>query len=271
MGVYYSMCCLISRENLINGLQQLALFEFNSKNETLEMGRSIYSPRDEHYYIKNTPIENIVTTLVDPTRFSGTEFLQVDPSVDLRMNESTLLKCNLKQGESIVTVWFTPWTQHIFEITTTGKYFLIVINYLNQKNQSFIPSQHPDLIFISEIIQRLNPVYGWLEGDFTGRPNEYWGADNNYPSLTPPWHQGSNTLIIGEPLSSEVKKGFDFDTSNTGLFYYKNLGGNLYFITQPGKLEERYGPDLKDENVRLHNQAIKQLLSILQNIQVISS
>jgi hypothetical protein len=255
MSVYFSLCLLVKDDILKKGLLEISKYEYLGQYRD----KYTHSLNGTNGHVENTRISEIIANIPNFLALSFTP----EPE---NLTKYVLAKCDLKKDNQSVTLWLTPWMQRIFEISSTGQYFIINLEFRLEKNQSYIATDHPSLQLIQEIIFALQTIYGWLEADFTGRPTDYWGEENPEPSIEAPWHQGSNTLIIGKQLSKVFKTDIQLSSSGNGLFYCKNLGDNLYFITQPGTMNERYGPVQEDETVKSHNLAAQQLFTVLQGI-----
>lgn len=191
---------------------------------------------DIEYHIDATPLDDFAELFAKIRPLAHDLGRRKDYSV-----RDTLAKVNLYRGkreEGILTLSFSPWSQHP-PLLDSG-YLVLDLAYPSEKNQDFIPFDHPSLGFITDIVEILSPVYGWLESDWTPLPPDTdWltGRPWYIPSL-PVWQESKNPLIVGAPLSRAIKGDFDLGAKSNGLYFCKELGEGRYWITQPGTQAE---------------------------------
>jgi hypothetical protein len=265
MSQSYSLCLLLKQDNLIEGLSRLAMYEHRG-------GRHdgyAHSLHDPHFLFVNTAISDIIKNI--PTFVS----LISTPEPDDVLTDEEIAKCDLKNGEQSITLWFTPWMQNIFGITTSGKYMIINVNYAHSRNIHFIPPDHPSLSLIQEVITVFQPIFGWIESDFIGSPSFYFDSFSNtnsqakssktppHPTEKAPWHTFSYTTILGEPLLFHIEQVQPLNSF--GFSELKRLSSNLVWQTSPGTFRASYG-NLDESDFSPNLTASENLFKILKTI-----
>lgn len=265
MSQSYSLCLLITQNNFINGLSKLSVYEHLGGRQD----GYAYSLHDPHFLIEKTAISEIIENL--PSFVS--RIFTSEPNDGL--TKEGLAKCDLKKGEQSVTLWFTPWMQRIFSVTTSGKYMLINLDYEHSRNLPLLPPDHPTLPFIREVVTTFQPVYGWMEADFIGSPSFYFDPFANISSqsdiskehLSPtekaPWHHFSYTTILGTPLLFCVEQVQPVDSF--GFSELKRISDNLVWQTWPGTFRSSYG-NLDNSDFSPDLTASQELFKILKTI-----
>lgn len=257
---YY--CCfyaLLSGENFAKGLKKLRHYENEEK---------ITSPIYENTYVTiSTFLSHLADLLNDP--------IPPEPEDDYDdINNPNFYRIRLVKNRIWAGVLFTPWLQQVFSFTKSKKYLFIKINFNDTKNQCFLPRNHRSFSFLREVFENLSPLVAWMKEDSAFGSLTYW-----YPyepelpdipfetSQTAPWHEISETYIIGSPLSDVVKSRFDLFDS--GLYDPQVWHNDLVFISPPANPEydSRY-PDYKSERGKAHNAAAEKLHKVLQSISI---
>jgi hypothetical protein len=241
MSTRFSLTLLISQDHFTKGLSDLLPYE--DQNPGMHVG--------PYSFITPTPILEIAKTLP-----------QLYESVNIVTNESDKTSWFSVSKKDTFAIALVPMAQRIYPVTWAKKYVFLAVGLELPGFKEFISGDHPSLAFLFEVLRILKPIYGGMDV-WTANPDDYWST---HETIEVPWHMWSLTQILGEPLTSAVKKHFDLDAAENGLFYCKNLGSGLYFITQPGTLAERYGPDPQNEIVKQHQAAARKLFATLQNI-----
>jgi hypothetical protein len=124
--------------------------------------------------------------------------------------------------------------QQAFALTGSGEYLMVEVGLRLEKNQDFIPDDHPALGLLREVSQALGFVYAYLDGDWVPDPEEYL---SNFPSLgslpskIPPWYIPSKTVILGRLLSAQLPKNLISELCDKA--YVEDWGNETYYITQP--------------------------------------
>lgn len=241
MSFTCSLNIVVSESGFLDRILALKPYELLLDHECIDSHREadpeLPFVNDSEWYVNSTPISDF------PKRF-----VQIRPLANNLATRSqheiaeTLLKTNLYRGyprEGILTLSFSPWAQHP-PLLEQG-YLLLDLAYPSEKNQDFLPWDHPSLDFIWEIMRILSPAYGWLEDDWTPLPPEVdWLTGRPWPiPSTLPW-QGSGKIpqLVGAPLSELVKTEFDLGDVNNGSYMVKEISWNLYWIAQPGTVAE---------------------------------
>ncbi|AWR87098.1 hypothetical protein [Meiothermus taiwanensis] len=240
MGFKCSLNIVVSESSFLDRVSLLKPYELLLDDESMDSLRKADPTfpfvHDRSYYVNPTPISDF------PKRFAQLRPLADNLAIRSQYDiEETLLKTNLYRGhpsEGILTLSFSPWAQHP-PLLEHG-YLLLDLAYPSEKNQSFLPWDHPSLEFIWEIMRILNPTYGWLEGDWNPHPPEvdWLGRPWYIPSILPWQEGGERPQLVGPPLSEAVKAEFDLGDANNGLYMVKEIAERLYWIAQPGTVAE---------------------------------
>jgi hypothetical protein len=258
MSVDFSLNLLISKQNLLEGLLALSRYEYKGLYER----EDVHTLHGQYWYIEKSTISEMIAKV--------TSFEIYKDTSERSLTKEFIAQCDLKKEKKSITLWFTPWMQNIFSVTETGQYWLINLSFGLYNDIYYIPSGFTGQDFLEEVVQTLQPVYGWLEGDFTGSPSEYLRRFETQSEddllISPPWQIFSYTQIIGKPLSSILKSRFKINLSAIGLYYAKELGNSLFWITQPGDMIDRFGKLSEDDQG--HSKAIVKLYESLKDIPV---
>lgn len=224
MSINYTLCLLIRRAALADGLDNLGSFTLST-----------------------TPKSTFDPWPTSRPSLSATDFLN-----RLRMPEQSVFRAEeifrleIKHSEDDIGVvlWLTGEMQELFQLTSSHEFLLLSLGFSLRSDQDFIPFEHPLMPLILAITSRLVPTYGWIEADFTGTERDFkiWYEHssldlNSFPTPTPPWLLPSSTWIIGEPLSSRIKPFLRHALSSEAGAYVEKLKDGLLIITQPGNPE----------------------------------
>jgi len=220
MSVDYSLALFTRRVDLVNGLQQLLSYE------TLIVGSG-----DHHWYIPNKPVAAVADLVTEYSK-------RIDTPEDEELGETNLAKCAFREGDQVVTLSFTPWTQRIYEFTRSGHYWMSILEFSMGKNQDFVPADHACLPLLIKIVRAIKPTFVGLEGELNPTPSTYsWATAKPSPIIEPPWSL-MEPVVLGNPLSERTRQLFDFCRPESGIFNCQHLDPGLFWIFQPGTQAE---------------------------------
>ena len=240
-----SLSLIVPQRSFLQGSQALTSYEL--------LGES-HGP---YWYVENSPIKQIITNF---PRYLE----QVGSSDQDEVSPANLAHFSLLSGNSYITVILSSWAQRAYELTALGNFLFINLELGLGKDKCFISTQDEKLPFLIEIIRLFAPLYGWVE-EWIAEPSFYWDEEDPPPSRNAPWHTSSMTQILGKPLSLIVEDKFDFTNEHSGLFFVREIGDDLFFITQPGDTHDRSGRQ-DNEVYRKHIAAVEKLWSALKAI-----
>jgi hypothetical protein len=257
MGVSHSLCLLLHKQNLLNGLEKLKDLQTN------------YSKCDPEMYIIHTPVSGIADRLGEIIGARDVEYQE-------NLEHEFVVKSSFSQAGDDITITFNPWLQKMWDINSESNHLGIIINFCDTNNLVTLPLDHPSVPLLQYACSLLKPVFGWYDSEYTS-VSDYAGY--NYSKYQQPLWSSKNsryisTMIIGKPLSNIIKKTFDLDNPDSGLHYAKNLGDDLYWLAWPTTIKSLENSKtrgvalLTNPQVGRHTKALHNIQAILDTISI---
>ncbi|GIW28727.1 MAG: hypothetical protein KatS3mg070_2090 [Meiothermus sp.] len=273
--MFYDLVYFVSKSKLPEYLLQLLPYEVNPHTErVLREQFQVFAP-DPFSYVKNTPIRDIVT---DFPKFL--ERIQKE-SLDDEERPENMAKFYLCRNpeEGILVLAMSTVAQRAFQLTFSGEYLMLFVGIKLDKSQDFIPRDHQMVLFLREVTQILQPLYGYIEGEWVPNPRYIL---EDYPELGAapaegcPWWIPCNTKIVGESLAHALKRQVNLDYLCQNVPGFERWGENLYFFSSIATVDDWYthrlgwwhevyaGTELGEK----YSKAKRNLEEALQNISV---
>lgn len=245
MSVDYTLILVVKQSSFVEEIRTLTAYEVSDQTGF----------HDPYYYLPNDSIAHFTSKVL--------KFTKEPYSSNIEIGGESLAKCLLIKGDQELTIYATPWMQNMYIVPDDMAVVALEFEMgTGMKDVEFIPTDHPIQPFLEEITETLRPLCGWLEGDFTGKPEPHtsiFAAETKVP-----WQIASSTQIVGPPLSKVVEQHPDFDQLVSNLYCFKRLEENIFWITQPGEWTNKtYIRDSEDPTYIRHMDAMQRLWEIL--------
>jgi|GEM_PF-6670850 len=179
----------------------------------------------------------------------------VPPEPDYLLTEHTP-KLNYAWQGDILTIIFTPWTQHMYRFLPHADAVLFELCFDFPVNRFVWPRCIPGEAQLFELLRIMKPTYGFLAGEVTHLPRyNYLYDDDGNGIMDYPWESLTTAVLVGPEMLEGARER-----------------GTLAHVTELSEFQDTLAPDLRlyrlpdDQPVEISREVVQRYYAALQRL-----